>query len=246
MLRLNRGYGGFLSPVIRYKIISATDGAGGIRIFRLEPVGQPITFKPGQFAFLHILDEKGGTVVKRPYSIASAPGAPYLEFCIKLVGGEMTKKLESLVKGAVIGVEGGFGHFAYDNQPKAAFVGGGTGIAPLMGMLRHIAEKKLNGTFVLFYSARTRDSMIYHEELERLQKTNPGIKAVITLTREEKPEGWKGECGRLDHAMLSRHMPEAKDFDWWICGQMEMVKGIKECLAGLGADPKRIRMEGWG
>ncbi|MDD5172212.1 MAG: FAD-dependent oxidoreductase [Candidatus ainarchaeum sp.] len=230
----------------RYKIASASDAVPGIRIFRLEPMDQPISFKPGQFAFLHILDEKGNSVVKRPYSIASAPGAPYLEFCIKLAGGEMTKRLEALGKGAVLGVEGGFGHFSYGDQPKAAFIGGGTGIAPLMSMLRHIADEKLNGTFVLFYSARTRDSIVYGKELEELQKRNPGIKVVITLTREEKPGSWKGECGRFDHEMLSRHMPDAKDFDWWMCGQMEMVKGMKECLAGLGADPKRIRMEGWG
>jgi len=231
---------------MKYRITSAQDAVPGIRIFRLEPEGQPISFKPGQFAFLHILDEKGASIVKRPYSIASAPGAPYLEFCIKLVGGEMTKRLDALGTGSVIGVEGGLGHFSYGNQPKAAFVGGGSGIAPLMGMLRHIADRKLQGSFVLFYSARTRESLVYADELERLRKANPGITVVITLTREEKPDGWTGECGRLDQVMLSRHMPAAKDFDWWVCGQMEMVKGVKECLAALGADPKRIRAEGWG
>ncbi|NYZ74559.1 FAD-dependent oxidoreductase [Candidatus Micrarchaeota archaeon] len=230
----------------RYRITSATDAVPGIRIFRLEPLGRPISFKPGQFAFLHILDEKGGTVVKRPYSIASAPGALYLEFCIKLVGGEMTKRLEDLAKGAVMGVEGGFGHFSYGDQPKAGFVGGGTGIAPLMAMLRHIADRKLDGAFVLFYSARTKDSIVYREELEELQRRNPAIKVVITLTREENPGDWKGECGRLDAGMMAKHVRDARNFDWWVCGQLEMVEGIRECLTKLGADQKRIRAEGWG
>ncbi len=230
----------------KYRIASANDAAEGIRIFKLEPLERPVSFRPGQFAFLHILDEKGATVVRRPYSIASAPGSRHLEFCIKLVGGELTGRLEKLGPGAVVGIDGPFGRFLYEGQPRCAFIGGGSGIAPFMSMLRDIADRGLKGDFVLFYSARTRDSVVYGKELEELQAKNPCIKVVITLTREEKPEGWKGECGRLDHAMLSRHTPNAGDFDWWICGQMEMVKGMKECLAGLGADPKRIRAEGWG
>ncbi len=212
----------------------------------MEPEeGKVFDYAPGQFAYLHILDESGKTVVKRPYSIASSPSAPYLEFCIKMVGGELTGKLERMGKGTVVGVEGPFGHFSYSGQPNAAFIAGGTGIAPFVSILRYIAEKKLEGCFILFYSARTSGSVVYGDELARLEKENPNIKVVITLTREE-PLGWKGECGRINEGMIRKYAAKPADFDWWICGPMALTKAMKECLLGKGVDPKRLRMEGWG
>jgi ferredoxin-NADP reductase len=232
--------------ITRYAIASIEKHAEDISIYRMEPVqGNALMFKPGQFVFLHILDEQGKTVVKRPYSIASRPGVPYLEFCIKIVGGELTGRLEKMEKGSVVGIEGPFGDFNFEGQTNATFVAGGVGLAPFMSMLRHIAEKKLEGRFILFYSTRRLDTMIYREELAQLEKDNPGIKVVITLTRE-KPPGWAGECGRIGEEMLGRHAGSLSEFHWWICGRMAMIKAIRECLIEKGLDPKRIKVEGWG
>jgi len=217
-----------------------------IKIFRMEPLeGGMLRFAAGQFVFLHILDENGKTIVKRPYSIASLPDASYLEFCIKMVGGELTSRLDKMGKGAVIGIDGPYGDFKYDEQPNAAFVAGGTGIAPFVSILRHVAQKKMKGRFLLFYSARTREAIAYREEFERLEKENPNIKVVLTLTREE-PAGWEGECGRINEDMVCKYASSLTDFDWWICGPMPLIKNMRECLIKRGVDPKRIKVEGWG
>ena len=202
-------------------------------------------FTPGQFIFLHILDKDGNTVVKKPYSIASAPDANHLELCIKMRNGNCTGRLDNMAVGESVGIEGPFGNFTYDDQKEAAFVAGGVGIAPFLSILRHIAGKKLKGRFVLFYSAKTKGDLIYHDELKELEKKNPDIKVVMTLTRET-PDGWKGECGRLNDMMMKKHAGELKGMSWWICGPLEMVSAIKKCLVDCGKEQKDIKMEGWG
>ena len=57
--------------------------------------------------------------------------------------------------------------------------------------------------------------------------------------------GWSGECGRINGAMISKHLIDPK-IDWWMCGQMEMIKCMKEILIGLDVDMKKVKMEGWG
>ncbi len=233
-------------PIEKFKIISVGHPAPDVRVFRLAPLGGRVfPYMPGQFAFLHVLDADGASIIRRPYSIASAPSSPYIEFAIDMVGGQMTSRLEKLQEGAILGLEGPMGHMVFRDEQKAAFVGGGTGVAPFISMLRHIAEKSVPGRFVLFYSTRTRENILYRGELEELQRRHNGIKVIITLTRET-PEGWRGECGRISHEMMKKHVPDAQEFDWWVCGPPGMVKAVRECLASLSVDPKKLRMEGWG
>lgn len=235
-----------MGQISRYRVFFIEETAPQVKVFRMEPVAGGIpSYKAGQFAFVHILDENGSSREKRPYSIASAPSSPYLEFCIKNIGGRMTGMLDKLAVGSVVGIDLPYGNFAYDGQQKVVLIGGGSGIAPLVGILRDITAKKITGSFVLFNSAKSRDNVIYKKELEKLTETNPQIKAVITLT-QETPGGWGGECGRIDESMIKRHVDVLTDYDWWICGPLPMVKGLKDCLVASDVDPKRIRVEGWG
>ncbi|MDD5340799.1 MAG: FAD-dependent oxidoreductase [Candidatus ainarchaeum sp.] len=231
---------------MKYRIASVEAQVEHVKVLRMEPVGEAIpAFRPGQWVFLHLLDAAGNSMDKRPYSIASAPSSRHLEFCIEMLNGRFTGKLDQLPVGSIIGVEGPQGRMYYGGEKKAAFVAGGTGISPIMAMLRHIAETGARGEFVLFYSVRTRDRLLYTAEFERLHKKNPCIKVVVTLTRET-PAGWKGECGRIGHEMIARHIGKPAEFDWWMCGPVEMIKNMRECLAGKGVDQKRVRLEAWG
>lgn len=230
----------------RYRIASISSPVEGIKIFRLQPgKGAIPPFLPGQFAFLHLLGADGSTIVKRPYSIASTPSSPFLEFVIEMRGGDLTGKLDKLGVGDVVGIEAPYGHMAYRGEGKLALVAGGTGVSPFIGMLRHICEKDIQGTFLLFYSTRSRERILFHDELLGMQKRNPGIKVVITLTREEPP-GWDGECGRISEDMLKRHAGEPAGFEWRLCGPPEMVKGVRGCLETLGVEAKKMKIEGWG
>ncbi len=208
--------------------------------YRLKPLESEIEYKSGEFAFIHILDENNESIVRRPYSIASAPGDE-LEFCIKLVGGELTGRLEKMRVGSILAVEQAGGHFSYNDEKKVAMIAGGTGIAPMMSILRDAAKRDIQGEFVLFYSARSKESILYREELEQLKK-DERFRIIITLTREE----WEGESGRISREMIERHIPEVAGYSWWICGPLTMAKERKEELISLGVGPKKIKVEGWG
>ncbi len=225
----------------KYRISAIRNLSPTVRGFTFDPVEDPIEFRAGEFVFLHLLDKDGKSILKRPYSIASPPGSRKLEFCIKLIGGEMTKRLEKMDVGEVLGISDGGGHFGYRGERKAAFIAGGTGVAPMLSILRHVKEKGIDGEFVLFYSARTKEDILYREELEELDK-EPNIRVVITLTRQE----WEGETGRICDAMVKRYTPKPADYVWRICGPMALAKGMKECLLAAGTDPKDIKIEGWG
>ena len=230
----------------RYTIGRIATECPDTKIYRLFPEkGSPWDFIPGQFVFIHILDGKGESVVKKPFSIASAPGEPYLEFCIKLIHGNFTGRLENLGEGAVVGVEKPAGHFTYTGQERAGFIAGGTGIAPIMSMLRQIERRGAGGQFVFFFSSKTQAHILYRDELGRMQGRNPSIRVITTLTAEDSA-AWKGERGRVSADMIGRHLPDAKSFSWWICGPTEMVKSMRQNLESLGADPKMMKMEGWG
>ena len=216
----------------KYRISRIRELSPSTMAFTFEPVDDPIDYIPGQFLFLNILNDKGESVVRRPYSIASAPGQE-LELCIKLVKGNLTGKLEHMKEGDLVGI--------YNGETKCGLIAGGTGISPMLSILRHAAAKKIKGDFTLFFSARSRGEIMYESDLRELDE-NPNIKIVITLTRED----WEGEKGRICHPMIGKYAPDAKERTWWICGPLGMIKAMKECLLELGVDPRKIKIEGWG
>lgn len=231
--------------LLKYKIVKIEKATEKIKIFTLEPLEKKLEFKAGQFTMLHILDSDGNSLDKRPYSIPASPNSKSLEFCIKILpDGRFTQKLDKLKIGAMVAVEGALGHFHYTGENNSVFISGGTGIAPSVGMLRYIDENKIKGNFTLFYSARSRDMILYKKEFKRLSK-NPNINVIITLTREE-PSGWKGECGRLNQEMLERHVPNLKNSHFYICGPLKLTMNLRDCLIKKGVKKDHILFEGWG
>jgi NAD(P)H-flavin reductase len=234
--------------MLKYKIADITLISASVKLFTLAPLDRKLEFKPGQFTMLHLLDNNGQSVDKRPYSIASSPLSKHLELCIKILPeGRFTQKLDTLKKGTTIGVEGAWGNFHYHEETNAVFLAGGTGVAPFLSVLRYLNEKKINGNFALFYSVRAREFILYRKELEQLSK-NPNFKIVITLTREE-PKAWKGECGRITTAMLKKHVPQLAALGsvyFYICGPMEMAMSIHESITSSGVKKEKVFFEGWG
>ncbi len=224
----------------RYRISDIKALTPSTNIYRLKPIEGEIEYKSGQFAFIHLLDENNESIVKRPYSIASAPGDE-LEFCIKIVGGALTKRLEKMKVGDIVAVEQAGGHFAYDNEKKVGMIAGGTGVAPMMSILRDAAKRDIDGEFILFYSAKSRDTLLYRKELEDLEK-DKRFRIIITLTRDN----WEGETGRISKKMIEKYVPDVAALSWWICGPLSMAKERKDELISLGTSPKQIKIEGWG
>jgi ferredoxin-NADP reductase len=226
----------------KYRIASLSDGADKIRVFKLEPVdGVNISFKPGQFIKLYDSERK----TFRPYSIASLPSDNQLELAIKLECGIFTTYLATLHEGDFLWVEGPLGHFHYDGEEKACFIAGGVGIAPIVGMLRDVAHQRFCGNYVLFYSTKHAEDFTYQDELARIAKEKPCVKVVFTVTQPPSSD-WKGETGRIDAAMIQKHVPDPEKHKWYICGPLKMTIAMKDILLGLGVPKDKIQFEGWG
>jgi ferredoxin-NADP reductase len=203
---------------------------------------------PGHRAGQHLdvrLTAEDGYQAQRSYSIAaSTPGR--VELTVERIDdGEVSPYLTAeAAPGDQIELRGPVGgYFVWNPDPGGAalLVGGGSGIVPLMSMIRQRAADGDDVPTRLLYSARTWDDVIYRDELER---PAPGLEVVYTLTREQ-PEGWTGYARRVDTELLAEVAPQEAALTF-VCGPTPFVETVAQALVDLGRDPLRIRTERFG
>ena len=196
-----------------------------------------------------------GYQAQRSYSIASAPENPHVELTIeRLDDGEVSPYLcDVLHVGDGLELRGPIGgYFVWtSNQDGPVFlVAGGSGIVPLMAMLRHRAhaepDRRARSPMRLLYSARTASDIIYARELAELAERGD-TRVTFTLTREPATSEWKGERRRIDRAMLEAEgWPAADSARSYVCGPTPFVETAANLLVELGHDASRIRTERFG
>ncbi|HLY35958.1 MAG TPA: oxidoreductase, partial [Candidatus Limnocylindria bacterium] len=125
-------------------------------------------------------------------------------------------------------------------------VAGGSGVVPLMAMVRHRARSGSSTPTRLLVSSRSFDEIIYREELERLAAPRDGLEVIHTLTRSQ-PDGWTGHARRIDEAMLAEVLaPLGASARAFLCGPTSLVENAANALVRLGLPPARIRTERFG
>ena len=123
-------------------------------------------------------------------------------------------------------------------------VAGGSGVVPLMAMIRARAAAASSAETRLLFSSRSWDDVIYREELAQLEGS--GLRVVHTLTRA-RPNGWSGYSRRVDTQMLEDVGPSAAELPHvYVCGSAPFVEAVAEGLVRLGHDPGRIKTERFG
>jgi ferredoxin-NADP reductase len=209
---------------------------------------------PGHLAGQHIdvrLTAGDGYQAQRSYSISSAPGdGERLAITVeRLEDGEVSPYLtDELRAGDHLEVRGPIGGwFVWDPSAAAPLflVAGGSGVCPLMAMLRHRAARGSTVPARLLYSARDAGDVIYRSELDRLAAAG-GSEVVLTLTRA-RPAGWTGYARRVDAGMLREvAWPPERGPSTYVCGPTPFVESVAESLVALGHDAGRIRTERFG
>jgi ferredoxin-NADP reductase len=125
-------------------------------------------------------------------------------------------------------------------------IAGGSGIAPLMAMLRHRERRNGRAPALLLYSSRTLEDVIYREELDAMARRDPSLRVVTTLTRRQ-PEGWTGYRRRIDKALLTQEcFPPEQNPKIFVCGPTPFVEKVSTLLVELGHNPGAIRTERFG
>jgi ferredoxin-NADP reductase len=217
---------------------------------------------PGHRAGQHVdvrLTAPDGYMAERSYSIASAPEDSRLALTIeRLEEGEVSTYLaDELHTGDKLELRGPIGGYFVWDVPVGGplfLVAGGSGIVPLMAMLRHrdttlatsdaAARHRLPAR--LLYSSRGWDEVIYRAELARLTENDSALEVRHTLTRNQ-PANWTGFRRRIDRAMLEEvTWPASERPRIFVCGPTPMVEAVAQALVELGHDPAYIKTERFG
>jgi ferredoxin-NADP reductase len=212
---------------------------------------------PGHRAGQHVdvrLVAEDGYQAQRSYSIASAPEDGTLALTVeRLDDGEVSPYLCDVLRpGDGLEIRGPIGgYFVWDVAMGGplCLVGGGSGIVPLMAMLRHRAlaggDAAAGPPTRLLYSAKRWEEIIYREELER-SAARDEVELSFTLTRDA-PTGWGGYRRRVDESMLAEvTWPPAAMPHVYVCGPTAFVEVVATLLVRLGHDPTRVRTERFG
>jgi ferredoxin-NADP reductase len=199
---------------------------------------------PGHRAGQHLdlrLTADDGYTAQRSYSLSSAPGDPPAVTVERLDDGEVSPYLVDEARPGdeleLRGPVGGWFVWTADQGGPLQLIGGGSGLAPLMSMLRHHRRSGSDADVRLLLSARSPQDVLFAGEL---------VDPVITYTREAPP-GWAGYARRVDRAMLEEAaFPPERDPRIFVCGPTGLVEGVAADLVTLGHDPSRIRTERFG
>jgi ferredoxin-NADP reductase len=223
--------------------------------YRVKTLRFAVSDWPGHLAGQHAdvrLTADDGYRAERSYSIASPPEAPELELTVdRLDDGEVSPFLTGQLQIAdSIQLRGPIGGYfvwsASERQGPLLLVGGGSGVIPLMCMLRH---RQLSGSRVpaaLLYSIRTRQDVIYHEELTALARSDPRFTLRMTLTRDSAP-GWTGRVGRIDLPIVQGLLESLGGAaDSFVCGPDGFVEAASVLLLQAGQPRDSIRTERFG
>jgi ferredoxin-NADP reductase len=198
---------------------------------------------PGHLAGQHVdvrLTAEDGYQAERSYSIASPPEAEQLELTVERIrDGEVSAYLvDDAQPGDAFELRGPIGgYFVWhtDLDGPLVLIGGGSGVVPLMAMLRHRRLAAPELPMRLLYSARTAEDVIYADEL--------GDDAILTFTREPPP-GWTGHTGHIDAALIAEAAPAGDTT--FICGTNGFVETASALVLDAGGQPAQVLTERFG
>jgi len=199
------------------------------------------------------LTAQDGYQAQRSYSIASEPEREgEVDITVERIkNGEVSTYLHDvLVPGDRIEARGPIGgYFVWEASllpDPLVLIAGGSGIVPLMSMVRHRAAAGAMNPTSLLYSSRNFEDIIYYNELEKLLTANSGLQIFHTLTRSQ-PANWKGYARRIDETMLKEvTQPLGKTVQVFICGPTLLVESAANTLVKIGVSSNQIKTERFG
>ena len=203
--------------------------------------------RPGQFfTFDWLLD---GQKLARSYSISSSPTQTgFVEIAVKKQPeGRVSRFLNERVSiGLTVEARGPLGRFCFqeNEHQRIALFAGGSGITPLISILRYIDDLCLDTKATLFYSVRTPRDIIFERELGHLKERLPNFQLVIVVTKPDA--GWTGQTGHLQRELVIERLGDVSNHTFFLCGPEGFMGHVKDLLISLGVDKRRILQERFG
>ncbi len=213
----------------------------------IVPPHQTIAARPGQFmTFRWLID---GKPVTRCYTICSSPlQSTYIEITPKkAANGCVSAYLNERAEiGLAVEAKGPFGQFYFDESihQEIVLIAGGSGITPMISMLRYIDDHSLVTKATLLYFVRTPQDIIFAKELERLQGSIDNFKCMIVVGKAD--ETWQGPVGHINDDLLKNTVKNFSSSTFFICGPPPMMENARKIIRLLGVPDIRIRQESFG
>jgi CDP-4-dehydro-6-deoxyglucose reductase, E3 len=208
-----------------------------LAVFLRLPAAESFRFEPGQYIDIML---PGGR--RRSFSIASPPhDSRLLELHVRRVpGGELTERLfADTARNALLTIEGPLGRFVYRPETDAPLllVGGGTGLAPLKSILRHVIGKASNREMTLYWGVQSERDLYAHAELEELARRVPCFRYEAVLS--DPSATWAGRRGWVHEAVL-RDIDSLDRYDIYASGPPAMIAALGHDFTLRGANPERL------
>ena len=226
-----------------YRVTTVRAERGDATTLVMEPEGHPgFRFTPGQFGWLSAW-RSPFAITGHPFSFSSSAAAANgrVEMTIRNLG-DFTGRLRQMPVGERVYLDGPYGAFTI-GQPADmhVLIAGGIGITPMMSMMRTLADRGDKRPVILFYGSKDLYSTTFREELEALQAR---LELRLVLVLAEPPAGWAGETGRIDAALLGRHLPGPyAEHEYFICGPNPMMDAVETALGELGVPMSKYHSE---
>ncbi len=242
-----------------------TEDAAVIFLGIPDDLSEEFDFLAGQYITLRVGID--GEEQRRAYSLCTAPHQSEFGFCVKrLAGGKVSNYLlDQLAEGDTLEVMAPDGNFLAKSKPASRrtlyLIGAGSGITPLMSILRSTLEHEPGSTVHLLYGNRSEETIIFREELAELERTHKGqftVSNVLSQPARTKSSGiaglfgktkptWDGRIGRIDvpelKLFLAEHESRNADNEFYVCGPGGMIDTVEKELLRQGIDAKRIHTE---
>lgn len=225
-----------------YKLTHIEVATHDTKTFRFElPTDATLDMLPGDFLYIHATID--GKPVKRPYTPSSLVDTTgFFELTVKRYdAGSVSKYLHDRQIGDTLFISGPNtgGHWVDGMAKRVGFVAGGTGITPMISIIRWILINKIDAELFLIFANKKESDIIFREEWERNVRDYPSFHCHHVL--EQPPPGWEGGIGRVTPEILRRHLPvPGPDTCVFLCGPPPMADSLEAVLKELGYSQQAI------
>jgi ferredoxin-NADP reductase/nitrite reductase/ring-hydroxylating ferredoxin subunit len=256
------------TDVMSFKFTKQEVKEEGQRAQQQQNGKRQLDYSAGQFAFFDIGDvynDPEGPI--RHFTISSSPTEDFIMISTRIRDTPYKKRLSSLEENtSIVKVRGPEGKFILqeDYSKTAVFLSGGIGVTPFRSMIKYATDKQLPVKIIMFDSNRNQNNILFEKEFDEWKSINKNLKIIYTITEEKEEKSgeeqpaqtlsdsnsgtaaWAGERGRIDRAMLTRHLSDndLKGSIFYICGPPVMIKAMQNLIESELQIPKeRIKIE---
>jgi ferredoxin-NADP reductase len=225
--------------IFETNVVDTIQRTPDIKSIRFEKP-QGFHYLAGQYIFVTLGDDPDQ--MTKHFTLSSSPTENFLEITKRLTGHPFANALASLSAGGKVSMMGAYGDFTFKGEyNKVGMLSGGIGITPLRSMIKYSIDKKLSVSIILLYSNRFENDIAFRDELEDIQKENPNIKIIETITKPG-PD-WKGASGRISAEMIKEFMPDYLERTFYTSGPQKMVDAMVSLEREIGVPEKQIKQE---